>query len=121
MADEFLGTVSAKLKDGKLNALLSKLDFHTSPAALKSVLLEHNVGITEEAMKLGELAALGWCLIVNYDTTNYVSVLGSTGGTNILRVPPASACLFHFGTGVTAPYLIANVAPCDVGYLICDR
>lgn len=121
MADEFLGTVSAKLKDGRLNALLSKLDFTTSPSILKAAVLEHNVGITEEAMKLGELTALGWCLIVNFDPTNYVSILASTGGLNIIRVPPASGELFHFGTSVTAPYLIANTAPVNVAYLICDR
>jgi hypothetical protein len=72
---------------------------------------KHNVGITEEAMYLGEVTSLGWACIVNRDATNFVELRTGTGGTKVIKIPAGKGVVFHFGTGITAPYLIATPPP----------
>ncbi|HVL15840.1 MAG TPA: hypothetical protein VM529_24930 [Gemmata sp.] len=80
--------------------------------------VKHNVGLTEEAMELGTLASLGMCFIVNRDATNFVTVRFASGGDDAVKVRPGAFALFEFGPDVTAPYLIADTAACQVEYLI---
>lgn len=79
---------------------------------------KHNIGTSEEALKLGELTALGWCLFKNLDSTNYVELRVSTGGAKFAKVPPLGVALFYFAADVTAPYAIANTAACQCEYQI---
>jgi hypothetical protein len=80
----------------------------------------HNVGTSEEAMKLGELGSLGWGFIYNMDATNYVEILTGTGGTAMLKAKAAEGFPFRFGSGVTAPYIKANTAACNVRYVLME-
>jgi hypothetical protein len=81
--------------------------------------VKHNVGTAEEAMKLGELSALGWCIFINRDDTNYVEIRSGTGASNdIIKVPAGGVALFHWGSDVSAPYVIAPTAACQCEYLI---
>ncbi len=80
---------------------------------------KHNIGTSEEAIKLGELTTLGWMLFKNLDSTNYVELRDATGAANdIVKVPPLGFAIFHFGSDVTAPFAIANTAACQCEYLI---
>lgn len=122
MANEITLTATLAYDDSELtDILLSAEDIVRSVSTKVYTKNKHNVGTTEEAMELGTVTSLGWCMIVNRDATNFVSVLAATAGTNIIRVPPLSPALFHFGSGVTAPYLIANTAACQVEYLIVSQ
>lgn len=79
----------------------------------------HNIGTSEEALKLGEITSLGWFLFRNLDETNYVEIRSATGASNdIIKVPPLGGALFHWGTDVTQPYAIANTAACQCRYLL---
>ena len=78
----------------------------------------HSVGTTEEAMDLGELATIAWCWIKNHDGTNFVELRTATAGTKFAKLLAGEAALFRFGSGVTAPYLIADTAACLVEYII---
>jgi hypothetical protein len=81
----------------------------------------HNVGITEEALKLGEVTALGWFFFRNLDLTNYVELRHATGAANdIIKVPPRGFAMFHWGSDVSAPFAIANTAACQCEYLLCS-
>jgi hypothetical protein len=64
---------------------------------------------------LGWIGTLGWVMLVNRDPTNYVEVKTATSGTIFARLEPAGGfCLFKCGSGVTAPYAIANTAACVI-------
>lgn len=78
------------------------------------------IGITEEALQLGETSgSLGWALIKNIDNTNYVELKTGTGGIVFAKLPPKGGiALLHFGSGVTAPFAIANSAACLVEIFI---
>lgn len=99
------------------------MDFTEIAATLSSKKfshVKHNVGITEEAMLLGEVTSLGFCLIKNLDATNFVEIRSATGSTKIVKVLPGKGALFQFGSGVTAPYIIADTGACQCEYLICS-
>jgi len=78
-----------------------------------------SVGTSEEAIPLGEVTSLGWAVFKNLDTTNYVELRSASGAANdIIKLKAGEGCAFRFGSDVTAPYLIANTAACQVEYKI---
>lgn len=77
-----------------------------------------SVGTTEEAIPLGEVSSLGWFIAKNLDTTNYVEIRTGTGGTKIVKLKAGESALFRFGSGVTAPFWIADTAACRVEYVL---
>ncbi len=95
-------------------------DFVASVATKKYVLLKQNIGITEEALKLGELTSLGWALFINRDLTNFIELRVSTGSTKFAKLLAGEPALFRFGSGVTAPYAIADTSPCQLEYLLAS-
>lgn len=79
---------------------------------------KQNIGITEEAIKLGELATLGYAIFINRDATNFINIKTATAGTIIVKLFPGEVAMFRFGSGVTAPFAIADTAPCQLEYMI---
>ena len=79
---------------------------------------EFSVATSETTLQLGGLTTLGWCWFHNLDATNFVSIKTAASGTVMIKIPAASAVLFHFGSGVTAPVAIADTAATLVEYWI---
>jgi hypothetical protein len=82
-----------------------------------------SIGITEEAIQLGELSGntLGWALFINLDSTNYLELRSGTGASNdIIKIKAGEFALFRFGSDVTAPYALANTAACRMKYRIYE-
>lgn len=70
------------------------------------------IGTSEESESFSELSTLGWVLLENYDTTNYVEwgfATGVYGG----RLEPGEFALFRLNPSSTL-YLRANTAACKV-------
>lgn len=59
-------------------------------------------------------------MFINRDSTNFLTLKTGTGGTVMIKIPPGKFALFHFGSGVTAPYAIADTAACQLEYIICS-
>jgi len=77
------------------------------------------IGITEEAIELGGVTPLGFITLKNLDPTNYVDVKTGTGGVIFARLRPnGGSCQIFAGSDITAPYAIANTAPCLIDKLI---
>ncbi len=77
------------------------------------------VTTSELAIPLGNLATLGYAFFINRDTTNFVEIRVATGGTKFARLDASSGFYFgKFGSGVTAPFAIADTASCLVDYVI---
>ncbi len=86
----------------------------------KFVYAKQNIGITEEAIGLGEVTALGWSLFINRDSTNFIELRVATAGTKFVRLHPGKFAMFYFGSGITAPFAIADTGACQMEYLICS-
>lgn len=80
--------------------------------------LKQTVGITAEPLLLGDVSGRGWCMVVNRDPTNAVVLVTGDGGVNFAQMNPGEFCLFRFGPNVSAPFVIANVAPCVIESLL---
>lgn len=122
MANEITVTGSLAYEDSEnSDESLSPADFLLTVANKKYVKHKQNVGTAEEAVDLGELSALGYALFINRDTTNFIELRTGTGSTKFAKLKPNGGfAIFHFGTGVTAPYAIADTAACQMEYFIIN-
>ena len=67
---------------------------------------------TAAAIPLGGLTGLGTIAIVNRDPTNFITILTGTGGVVMAKLNPGKAMLLPTGSGVTAPFWLADTATC---------
>jgi len=74
-----------------------------------------NIGITEEAIALADVAAPGYCLIHNTDATNFVTV-GATTGVYTIKLLPLEVALFRLNG--TTLFALADTAACDVQFTV---
>lgn len=79
-----------------------------------------SVTTSEAALQLGSLASLGWCFMKNLDATNFVQVKTATAGALMLKLKAGESAVFRFGSGVTAPFIIADTGTCKVEYMIVE-
>ena len=75
-----------------------------------------SIGITEEAIDLGDIATGGWFLAINRDGTNFLELRPGTGLTDFVRLNAGEFCLFRMSGDAAAPFAIADTAACDLEY-----
>ncbi len=122
MANEITLSGSLAYSDSEGSSLSLALSALMATAATKKfVYAKQNIGITEEAIGLGEVTSLGWALFINRDATNFIELRVATAGTKFARIHPGKFALFFIGSGITAPFAIADTAPVQMEYLICSQ
>lgn len=78
-----------------------------------------NVTTVELAVPLGGVVLAGnWAWFRNLDSTNFLEIRVATGGTKFLKLKPGEAALLRLGSGVTAPFAIADTATCALEYVL---
>ncbi len=118
MADELTLGCSLKMeKDGK-SVGLSRPGLRFDQTGTDYVLETQTVGITEEALRLGDITTPGRILITNLDQTNFVTFRRATGEGAAVKLMPGEPNSFRCGS--TAPFLIADTAPCEVEFLLLE-
>lgn len=96
------------------------VDFLKTISTKRWIKLKMNVAATEEAIPLGDVGTLGYFFAINRDATNFINIKTGTGGTIIAKLTAGAPCLIPFGSGVTAPYAIADTAACQMEYFLCS-
>ena len=61
---------------------------------------------------------LGWFLIRNTDSVNFVTILTGVSGTTFLKLKPLEFAMGRFNTTITAPAALADTASVVIEYLI---
>jgi hypothetical protein len=89
-----------------------------SVATKKFLKYKQNVGITEEAILLGEVTSPGWAIFVNRDLTNFVELRVATSGAKFAKLLPGEFAMLRLGSGAQAPYAIADTNACQLEYFI---
>lgn len=79
-----------------------------------------NVGTSEEAVNIGDVATGGVWFVQNQDVTNYVELRSGTGATDFIRLNAGEWAIFRTSGDASAPYAIANSSACNVRFLIFD-
>src|SRR5688572_25955308 len=99
MADEITLTAALEYSDSENADLTLALptDVQVTVSTKKFVHAKQNIGLSEEAIGLGEVTSLGWAIFINRDATNFINIKTGTGGTIIMKIP-AGKCAgpFHF-------------------------
>ena len=79
-----------------------------------------SVGTAEEALELGQdIGTPGYCLLINLDPTNFVSIRRATGEGNCIRLD-AGGGFALFKLAATAPFAIADTGACRVKCLLLE-
>ncbi len=121
MANELTITAVLDYVDSEAASLgLLVRDLLVTIATKKYVLMKQNIAVTEEALKLGEITSLGWALFINRDVTNFVELRVATAGTKFCKMLAGEPALFRFGSGITAPFAIADTAAIQLEYLLAS-
>ncbi len=80
-----------------------------------------SVTTSEVAIPLSPLTGtLGYAIFQNLDAANFVELRVSTGSTKFAKLKAGEFMVFRFGSGVTAPYIIADTATVLVRYRIYE-
>lgn len=116
MANELTITASLAFAKGSVSVSLAKSAAQFTVSGTKYYQGVQTVGTSEEALELGDISTGGYCLLINRDATNYVSVRSGTGAANLIKVKAGEPALFR--VEAAAPYVIANTASCEVEVLL---
>jgi hypothetical protein len=112
-------TVNAwvRFQKGDVDVSLGKNGLRLDMSGDDYMRFEQLVGITEEALILGDVTP-GVVLIKNLDNTNFVSLRRASGEGNCLKIK-AGEC-WPFRLAAAAPFVIADTAPVRIEVLIID-
>lgn len=118
MAITLTTTLSVTL--GSTSDSLSVSNLAVSVAGSRMIHNRQEIGTSEEALILGDVAAGGFLIIVNRDATNFVELRSGTSATDFVRLKPGEPALFRLSPDATAPYAIADTAACEVEYILVE-
>lgn len=122
MANDLIGNASLFYGDQEGTTLdLTIVNKTFSNTLLKSVHAKQSIQlVTEEAIKIGELATLGWAIFVNRSTTGTIHLKRANGDPAFATLKPGEFAMFRFYNTVTAPYAVAEDAVSNLEYLIFE-
>lgn len=103
---------------------LDVLNFVKTITTKKPLVLHQTIGTSEEAIDLGDITPK-YGFFKNRDATNFVSIRAGTGLANFARLDPDEngdgktfPLIVRFGSGMTAPFAIADTAACEIVYML---
>lgn len=120
MANEIQLSVALAAAKGGIEEALKLLNavFSMTGTRMKSETV--SVGTSEEAIPLGECGSAGWFMAWNHDAANFVELRVATGGTKFAKMRAGEPCIFRWGSGISAPFWIADTGACLVEYLLIE-
>lgn len=78
------------------------------------------IGTSEEAIELGEIATGGWFIAMNLDDTNFIEIRPGTAETDLVKLLPGEPCMFRISGDASAPFAIADTAACKLKYFLLE-
>ena len=76
------------------------------------------IGTSEEAIDLGDVAVGGMCIVHNRDENNYVEIRPGTGENDCIKLLAGDVQVFRLASA--APFAIADTAACEVEFLMLE-
>lgn len=121
MANEITVNGSIAYEDAEgVTQSIAQVDDVINVTTKKPYKNRQTITTSEVAINLGGVASLGWVMFKNLDETNYIEIKTGTGGTIIGKMLAGESYgPVRLGSGITAPYAIANSSSCDMEVMIC--
>lgn len=117
MASELTVNAWVRFQKGNVDVSLGNNGLRLDVSGDDYMRFEQVVGITEEALQLGDVGP-GVVVIKNLDNTNFVSLRRATGEGNCLKIE-AGEC-WAFRLEATSPFVIADTASVRIEVLVID-
>lgn len=76
------------------------------------------IGTSEEALGIGDLGTLGYCILINRDATNFVEVRMGSSAADVIKIKAGEFALFRMAGNT--PYMIADTGTCNVEFIIIE-
>lgn len=119
MADEL--TIDATVTYADADGVTDTLSIAALEVTLGVKVFSHQkilVATSEQAVNITGITTLGYAMFINRDETNFVEIRTGTGATKFIKLEAGEVALFRFGSGITAPFIIADTAACLVEVII---
>tara|TARA_B100000029_G_scaffold501774_1_gene575883 strand:- start:754 stop:1122 length:369 start_codon:yes stop_codon:yes gene_type:complete len=115
MAEEIAITILAKVENGNFKDRVDHGQLKHDQAAIGAHAAVVKVGTSEEDVSTGDISTLGWCLMRNLDTTNYVTYGPKSGAAMVGmgRLEAGEVHAVRLEPGITLRW-VANTAECKV-------
>lgn len=111
MANEITTTMRLRIVNGNLSRDVNLGSKQFTQAAVGGPTPEYvTIGTSEESQAFAELGTLGWLIMQNLDSTNYVE-WGFSTGVYGGRLEPNESAMFRLNPGATM-YFKADTAAC---------
>ena len=121
IADEITASAALKIARSTHEVELKKLGISFDQSGTGYTEITQTIGTSEEALDKGDVTTPGWCLAINLDATNFISLRPATGAANTIRLDANyGMALFKWGSGATSPYAIADTASCRILMLLAE-
>jgi hypothetical protein len=119
MANEIALRVQVAVAKAGWAAALDTLALSLAMAGTKGFENQQTVGITEEALLLGDVGAANTLLVGrNLDATNFITIKPATGGVALTEVRAGQPVVIRFTSTIAAPFVQADTAPCEFQYVL---
>lgn len=120
MADELTNRASLTFEKGGTTVTLTWGPTDIDVSGTNALHNRQNVGTSEEALLLGDVAAGGWFFGINRDATNYIEIRAGSGLADLVKIKPGEFAFFRTAADAT-PYVIADTAACELEYVVIDN
>ncbi len=124
MADEITVSTSLSVENGNYSfqRLITGLTFDQSAKGGQGGI--QNIGFAaDEAIDVGDVTTVGWCIFRNLDDTNFVEVGIEVAATfePMIRIEPGETALFRLSQDAGATlYAQADTAAVDLEYYLAE-
>lgn len=119
MANELKVTCRLEFSKGDTEHDFAITKLARTIAGAQAMANRQSIGTSEEAVLVGDVAAGGYFMGVNRDSTNYIELRPGSGLGDLIRLEAGDVCLFRLTDDATL-YAIADTDTCDLEYLIID-
>lgn len=122
MANELTLDASVTYNDGLIDDTMAITGRQLTSAGKLKTHITQTIGITQEAIKLGDFTDPGMIFLKNLDPVNVVNILMASSGAIMAQLLPdilgngtgGFLVIDRLGSGAQAPFAIALVAPCKI-------
>ena len=122
MANELIITASMSFTKGVYTASVPSGTYAITVTGTKYLKNVQNIGITIEALEVGDIVTPGFIYAINRDLTNYVELFDSNNDTlpavAFAKLKAGEFCIVRLST--VAPYAKANTGAVNLEYLIIE-
>lgn len=118
MANEITLTCNLSYSKGGTTVSMGVTDLKIDVSGQRFTHIRQNITTTEVVLDLGDIVTGGYCIMINRDAINFVSLRAASGAGNAIRINAGEAACFRFGGGAPAPTAIANTAAVEVEYIM---